>query len=68
MAVRIEFGADENIRTDDLADTRKKIAFGILVAGGDHRAMQAEHHGIDRHCCAQLVEDFVAQALIGQSD
>jgi hypothetical protein len=29
--------------------------------------MKSEHHGIDRQCCAQLVEDFVAQALIGQA-
>ncbi|MNL60423.1 hypothetical protein D3C87_1842310 [compost metagenome] len=27
--------------------------------------MQAEHHGIDRQCRAQLVEDFVAQTFIG---
>ena len=68
MAVRIEFGADEDIRPDDLADAREEIALGILVAVGNHRAVQTRARRHRPACAApQLVEDFVAQALIGRA-
>jgi hypothetical protein len=65
MAVRVKFGADENLGADDLAHARQEIAFRILVTICDHGAMQPENDGIDRHRGPQLVEDFVAQVFIG---
>ena len=67
VAVRVELGANEHIRSDDIAHAGEEIALGILVAVGDHGAVQTKHDSIDRKCCAQLVEDLVAQALIGQA-
>ena len=65
MAMRVEFGGDQHIRPDQGPNLRQQVAFGIVIALGNHRAMQAEHYGIDRHRRPQLVEDLVAQHLIG---
>ncbi|EEF24651.1 conserved hypothetical protein, partial [Ricinus communis] len=65
VAVRIEFGADQHVGADHLAHAAQEIAFGILISGSDHGAVQAHDDGIDRHCRLQLVEDFVAQLFIG---
>ena len=65
MAVGIELDADQNIRPDDLTDAREEITLGVLVAIGDHGAVQAKHNTVHRQGGAQLVEDFVAQILVG---
>ena len=61
VAVRVELGADQHVRPDDLAHPRQQIALGIVVARRHHRAVQAEHHRIDRQRRRKLAEDLVAQ-------
>ena len=54
-----------DLRPDDLAHARDDVALAIVVAVRDHRAVQTEQHAVDRHRGAELVEDFVAHALVG---
>jgi len=65
VAVRIELGSDEHIGADHGADPREEIAFRVVIALRDHRAVQAEHHGVDRQRGLKLAEDAVAQRLVG---
>ena len=65
MAVRVEFRGDDDFRADDRADPLQQIALAVVVALRDHRAVQTENHAIDRQRGAQLVEDLVAQILVG---
>ena len=65
MAVRVELGGDQYALADDRAHALQQIALAIVVALRDHRAVQAEHDGVDGQRGAQLIEDLVAQVLIG---
>ena len=65
MAVRVELRGDDDRRADDRADSLEQIALAVVVALRDHRAVQTENHAIDRQRGAQLVEDLVAQILVG---
>lgn len=49
------------------ANACQRIAFRVLIACGDHGAVQAKHHGVDGHGGAELLENFVAQAFIGRA-
>ena len=40
--------ATTHVRPDDRAHARQKIAFAVVIALRHHRAVQAEHHGVDR--------------------
>jgi hypothetical protein len=60
MTVRVEFGADRHFRPHDRAHARQDVSLAIIIALGDHRAVQPEHDHVDRHRCAQFVEDLVA--------
>ena len=65
MAVRVELGADHDGRADQGADAREQVALAVVVAVGDHRAMQRQQHDLDRECRPQLVEQPVAERLPG---
>ena len=65
VAVRIEFGGDQHVRPDHRADPRQQIAFAIVIALRHHGAVQAEHDAVDRQGRRELIEDLVAQRLIG---
>ncbi len=65
MAVWVDFRAEQGVGSDDLADACQQIAFRVEIAIGHHGAVQAHDDGIDWHGGAELVEDLVAQALIG---
>ena len=60
----VEFDPDDRILPSDGAGLGEQVAFAIVVALGDHGAMQAEEHYVDRHRSAELTEDFVPQPLI----
>ena len=49
MAMQVEFGADQHLRPDQRAQMREQVALGIGIAVGDHRPVQVDHHGVDRH-------------------
>jgi len=65
MAMHIEFGANHASIANNGACVRDQIAFAIVVAVRDHRSVHAEQHDIERHGGPDLVEDFIAQPLIG---
>jgi len=65
VAVRIEFGADHGVRADDLPRAAQQVAFAVVVAVGDHRAMQAEERDIHLARAAQVVQQLIAQRLVG---
>ena len=65
VVVRIELGADDDLRADDGAHALQQVAFAIVVAVGDHRAVQAEQHHVDRQRRAQVGEQLVAQRFLG---
>ena len=64
VTVRIKFRSNHHARTDHGADTLQQVTFAIMVTLRHHRAVQAEDDSIDRQCCFQLVEDFIAQAFV----
>ena len=64
--MQIELGADRHRRADDGADPAEDVAFAIVIALGGHRAVQREDDHVDRHRPAKVVEQLVAQRLIGR--
>jgi hypothetical protein len=64
IGVEIELDAERHLRPDQAADAGEKIALGIVITFGHHRAMQREQDGIDRQRRLEVAEDLVAQALI----
>ena len=65
MAVRIELGSDQDVGSDDGTDTLEQVTLAVVIALRHHGAMQPENDAIDRHRRLELIEDFVAQTLIG---
>jgi len=63
MTVKVVFGADHAVRPHDVARPRQKIALAIVIAVGDHRAVQAEQRDVDWKRGAKLRQDFVTQAF-----
>ncbi len=64
MTMRIELDADDATVTDDLAGACDNVALDVVVAIGDHRPVQAQHHRIERHRRLDLAEDLVAHELV----
>ena len=64
VAVGIEFGRDEHGGPDHRADARQQVPLAIVIALRHHRAVQAEHDGINRKSRAELRKDLVPQILI----
>ena len=48
VVVRVELGADHHLRPDDGAHALQQVALAVVVAVGDHRAVQAEQHHVHR--------------------
>ena len=65
VVVRVEFGADHHLRPDDGAHALQQVALAVVVAVGDHRAVQAEQHHVHRQRGAQVGQQLVAQRLVG---
>ena len=63
MAVRVEFGCDKHIGTNDGAHALQQIAFAIVVALRDHRAVQPENDAVQRQGGAKLIKDLVSEIL-----
>lgn len=61
VAVRIELGADHHRRTHPGAHRAQQIALAVLAAFGDHRAVQAQEHDVDRERRLELGEHPTAQ-------
>ena len=66
VAMQIELGADRHRRADDGADPAEDVAFAIVIALGGHRAVQREDDHVDRHRPEKVVEQLVAQRLVGR--
>jgi hypothetical protein len=64
MIMRIELRADHDVAADDLAHPAQQIALAVVVTVGDHRAVQAEQHHLYGQRALEIVEQFVAQALV----
>jgi hypothetical protein len=64
VAVRIVLDADHALGADDRARPLQQIAFDVVVAVRDHRAVQAEQHAVERQRRAQLRQHFVAHELV----
>ena len=62
--MQVELGADRHLRPDDGADAGEQVAFGVVVALGDHGAVQVDQHGIDRQRLPQVVQDLVAEGFV----
>jgi hypothetical protein len=62
--VEIELRADRHIGADDGADALDEVGLARLGGVGDHRATQAEQHGIDRHRLGEIRHDLVAKSLV----
>ena len=65
VAVGIELGRDEDVRSHEGPDPLEQVALAIVIALRHHGAMQAEHDAVDRQGGPQLPKDLVAQLLIG---
>ena len=64
VAVRVELGADDDAGADDGAHLLQQVALAVVVAVGDHRAVQAEQDHVDRQRGAQVGEQLLAQRLV----
>ena len=65
MAVRVELGRDQHFWSDDRPRTLQQVAFAVVVTVRDHRAVQAEDRGIEGQRVPELLQDLVAQRLVG---
>ena len=61
VAMRIQLGAQHHAGADDLAHAHQQVAFAVVVAVGHHRAVQGQHHHVDRHRLPQVVQQFGAK-------
>ena len=64
IAVQVELDTHRDVGADHLAHVGEQVAFAIVVALGDHRAVAGQEHGIDRHRCLEIGDDLVAETLI----
>ncbi len=64
VAVRIELDADHAVLADDGACPLDDVALHVVVAVGDHGAVQSEQHAVDRQGGLQLAQDLVAHELV----
>ena len=67
VAVRIEGGTDRRLGAGERADAGEQVAFAVVIAMRDHRAVQAEGDRIHRQRLGELAQDLVAEALVGSS-
>ncbi len=67
VAVRIELGTDHDVGPDDGAHPLQQVALAVVVAVGDHRAVQAEQHHVDRQRRPQVGEQLLAQRLVARA-
>ena len=63
--MRVELDADHRLRTDHAADMLQQVGFAVVIVLRHHRAVQAEHHGIDGQRCTKLRQDLLTHPLIG---
>ena len=64
VAVRVELGADHDLWADDAAHALEQVAFTVVIALRDHRAVQAEQHHVHRQRGVQVAQQFIAQRLV----
>ena len=64
VGVRVDLGRDEAAGADDGANARDEVALEVVVAVGDGRAVQAEHHGVQRQRRGDLGQDDAAEVLV----
>jgi hypothetical protein len=64
VAMEVEFDADWNHRTHDLAHMRQQVAFAVVVAFGHHGAVHGEEHAVDRQRRLEIGHDLVTEGLI----
>ena len=64
VAVQVQLDPDRCGRSDDLADPRDDIGFAVVVAVGDHGAVQTEQDDVDRHRGFEGRQQLVSQAFV----
>src|SRR5579863_4182101 len=65
MAVRVELRRNQHVAADNDADAFEEIALAIVIALRHHGAVETENHTVDRQGGAKLVENLIAQFLVG---
>ena len=60
VTVKVELGADRDIRANARANAREDVAFAVVITLRDHCAVQKQHDGVERHRCLEIIEQFVA--------
>ena len=64
IAMEVELDPDRDVGADDLADMGQHVAFAVVIALGDHRAVHAQEYRIDRHGRLEVRHDLVAERLV----
>ncbi len=64
VAVRIKLDADHASRPGDRARPLEDVALDVVIAVGDHRAVQAEQDRVHGQRRLELLENFVAHELV----
>ena len=64
VAVRVELDADDAGGAYDVAHALDDVAFDVVIAVGDHGAVQAQEHAVEREGLAELAENFVAHGFV----
>ena len=65
MAVWIEFGTHRHVGADQGAHVLQQISFAVVIAIGDHSAVQAKQHHVHGQGCLQVGQQLVPQPLVG---
>ncbi|MNT02437.1 hypothetical protein D3C72_1369340 [compost metagenome] len=65
VRMRVQFCAHGHIGADQLAHAAQDVAFAIVIAIGDHGAVQAQQHHVHRQRGAQVRQQFITQGFVG---
>lgn len=66
MGMQIEFEADADVGSDLLTHAGDEVGLAVVVAGGNHGAMEEHQHCIDRAGSRQVGEDAVTHGFVGR--
>ena len=63
--MQIKTGDQRHALTHELANALQQFAFAVIDMLGDHRTVQIEVNGIDRHCRPDAVHDHRGDSFVG---
>ena len=64
MAMEVEFGANDDVRSGNLAHPRENVALAVVIAVGRHGAVKGKQSDVHRHSGLKISEELVSQFLI----